>query len=334
MNHRNRFLSGILSLALLVSCSSQGSANGADNGTTGQSVATSHTLPQFNADSAYQYTADQCSFGPRVPGSEAQLRCAQWLESQLIRHGAEVKVQRGEAIAYDGTKLPVHNVFGSFNPDAKMRVLLLSHWDSRPFCDEDADPTRRQQPVMGANDGASGVGVLLELARLASQQKPQVGIDLLLCDAEDYGAPDDWKGSHDDKWWALGTQLWCKEAARQGYRAQYGILLDMVGSPDATFYREFYSNRYASTIVNEIWSTAARLGYSQRFIDQDGGGVTDDHVFVNRMLNIPTVDIIDYRISADGTGFCPEWHTADDTMEHISRQTLGQVGDVLVHLLW
>lgn len=235
--------------------------------------------------------------------------------------------------AYNGSKLPVINIMGSFNPDAKMRVLLISHWDSRPFADKDPDFAKRKQPVMGANDGASGVGILLELARLCNEKLPQVGIDIFLTDAEDYGAPDDWSGSHDDKWWALGTQMWCKQAAKEGYRAQYGILLDMVGSANATFYREYFSERYASSFVNEIWQTAARLGYSDLFINQGGGGVTDDHVFVNRMLQIPCVDIIDTRNDSEGS-FCPEWHTTYDTMDNISRETLGKVGRVLVSLLW
>lgn len=294
---------------------------------------TAQALPRFVADSAYAYVARQCEFGPRVPGTEAQRLCAEWLESELRRHGAEVSVQRGEVVAYDGRTLPAVNLVGSYNPGAQMRVLLLSHWDSRPVADHDPDPSRHKEPVMGANDGASGVGVLLELARLAGEQLPQVGIDLLLTDVEDYGAPEDLPGHHDEKWWALGTQLWCKEMARQGYRAQYGILLDMVGSADATFYREYYSERYAEAFVNQVWQNAAALGYGSLFIDQLGGGVTDDHVFVNRMLNVPCLDIIDYRMGDDG-GFCPEWHTTTDTMDKISKTTLEKVGRVLVSVLW
>ena len=290
-------------------------------------------MPRFSADSAYQYVTSQFDFGPRVPGTDAQKACAKWLQNELLRHGATVKLQEGEMTAYNGAKLPVINIVGSFNPDAKMRVLLMSHWDSRPFADNDPDPAKRKQPVMGANDGASGVGILLELARLCNEKLPQVGIDIFLTDAEDYGAPDDWKGTHDEKWWALGTQMWCKQAAKDGYRAQYGILLDMVGSANATFYREYYSERYASSFVNEIWQAAARLGYGDLFINQGGGGVTDDHVFVNRMLQIPCIDIIDTRTDTDGT-FCPEWHTTHDTMDNISRETLGKVGRVLVSLLW
>ena len=318
----------------MVSCSCKRSATGnATSSGVPSSTAASREMPRFSADSAYQFVASQCDFGPRVPGTDAQKACAKWLQNELLRHGATVKLQEGEMTAYNGTKLPVINIMGSFNPDAKMRVLLISHWDSRPYADNDPDPAKRKQPVMGANDGASGVGILRELARLCNEKLPQVGIDIFLTDAEDYGAPDDWKDTHDEKWWALGTQMWCKQAAKEGYRAQYGILLDMVGSADATFYREYYSERYASSFVNEIWQNAARLGYGDLFINQGGGGVTDDHVFVNRMLQIPCVDIIDTRTDTDGT-FCPEWHTTYDTIDNISRETLGKVGRVLVSLLW
>ena len=334
MKYRKRFYTGFLLLLVMVSCSCKRSATGnaASSGVT-TSTASSREMPHFSADSAYKYVASQCDFGPRVPGTDAQKACAKWLQNELLRHGATVKLQEGEMTAYNGTKLPVINIMGSFNPDAKMRVLLISHWDSRPFADNDPDPAKRKQPVMGANDGASGVGILLELARLCNEKLPQVGIDIFLTDAEDYGAPADWKGTHDEKWWALGTQMWCKQAAKEGYRAQYGILLDMVGSADATFYREYYSERYAGSFVNEIWQNAARLGYGDLFINQGGGGVTDDHVFVNRMLQIPCVDIIDTRTDTDGT-FCPEWHTTYDTIDNISRETLGKVGRVLVSLLW
>lgn len=324
----------LLTAFLLTACSGTApSAAGTAATPSAPAASDSRQQPQFCADSAYLYVARQCDFGPRVPGTEAQLKCSQWLADELRRHGANVSVQEGTMTAYDGHKLPVRNIVGSYRPDAPMRVLLVSHYDSRHVADNDPDPARRHDPVMGANDGASGVGVLLELARLASQQQPQVGIDIFLTDVEDYGAPDDWDGQHDEKWWAMGTQLWCNEAAQQGYRAQYGILLDMVGSPDATFYREYYSDRYARPYVDQVWQAAASLGYSSLFVDRQGGGITDDHVFINRLLRVPCLDIIDTRIDSDGT-FCPEWHTTHDTMDHISAQTLGKVGNVLVKLLF
>lgn len=326
------FISGLALTTACCSCS-KSSTSSSDAGTAQPTTAQAASLPQFCADSAMLYVKQQLDFGPRVPGTEAQQQCGSWLESELVRHGASVKVQRTEATSYDGKKLPVINIVGSYNPDAKMRVLLISHWDCRHVADNDPDPAKRQQPVDGANDGASGVGVLLEVARLASQKQPLMGIDIFLTDVEDYGAPDDWKGSHDEKWWGMGTQLWCKQAVQEGYRAQYGILLDMVGAPDATFYREYYSDRYASTYVDQIWRTAANLGYKNLFINQRGGGITDDHVFVNQILGLPTVDIIDTRMDNDGT-FYPYWHTTGDTLDKLSTETMQKVGNLLVKLLW
>ena len=325
------FAFGLVTFTACCSCSNAPKSTATEPAATGTDVHSSK--PAFQADSAYQYIAQQLSFGPRVPGSTAQQLTAEWLESELKRHGAAVTVQRTQALSYDGKQLPVINLVGSYNPNARMRVLLMSHWDSRHVADHDSNPANRTKPVPAANDGASGVGVLLELARLAGERLPQVGIDILLTDVEDYGAPDDWKGSHDEKWWAMGTQLWCKQARNEGYHAEYGILLDMVGAPDATFYREYYSQRYASGYVDQVWRTAAQLGYNKLFVNQAGGGVTDDHVFVNQILGIPTLDIIDTRMDADGT-FFPYWHTTDDTLDKISTEMLAKVGNVLVNLLW
>lgn len=325
---------GLVTLTACSSCSKAPKSNASATASPGTATQTSKaSLPHFQADSAFQYVARQLEFGPRVPGSEAHQLTAAWLESELKRHGAEVSVQRTTVKAYDGTTLPVINLLGRINPNARMHVLLMSHWDSRHIADHDADPAKRKLPVPAANDGASGVGVLLELARLAHQQLPEVCIDIFLTDAEDYGAPDDWKGSHDESWWAMGTQAWCRQMRNQSYRAEYGILLDMVGAPDATFYREYYSERFASAYVDQVWNKAASLGYGDLFVNARGGGITDDHVFVNQMLGIPTLDIIDTRMNNDGT-FFPYWHTTEDTLDKISPETLGKVGNVLVALLW
>lgn len=325
---------GLVTLTACSSCSNAPKGNGTPAPQSGASTLEAKaSQPQFQADSAYQYIAHQLEFGPRVPGTEAQQQAALWLESELKRHGAEVTVQRTTAKAYDGTQLPVINLLGRINPNAKMHVLLMSHWDSRHVADHDADPAKRKLPVPAANDGASGVGVLLELARLASVQLPEVGLDIFLTDTEDYGAPDDWNGSHDEQWWAMGTQAWCRQMRNESYRAEYGILLDMVGAPDATFYREYYSERFASAYVDQVWNKAASLGYGDLFVNRRGGGITDDHVFVNQMLGIPTLDIIDTRMDDDGT-FFPYWHTTEDTLDKISAETLGKVGRVLVAMMW
>lgn len=329
MAHFKYFL---LAVVLLTACGTQTPAPSSASSAAPVS-APAKQVPAFNADSAYGAIARQLDFGPRVPGSTAQTECAQWLRAELERYGAKVVSQHSTVTAYDGTKLPCINIVGSYNQEARNRVLLISHWDSRHVSDADPDPAKRHLPVPAANDGASGVGILLEIARQAGLQQPNMGIDIFLTDAEDYGAPDDWEGKHDEKYWALGTQEWCRNPHVANYQATYGILLDMVGSGEATFYREYYSDRYASDVVSLIWQTAAKLGYQNLFINRQGAGITDDHLFVNQMRNIPTVDIIDTRMTGDGT-FYPHWHTTDDTLDKISVETLQKVGNVLMRLLW
>jgi hypothetical protein len=291
-------------------------------------------FPTFQADSAYHFIERQMAFGPRVPGTETQPVAAEWLASELRRLGADVHVQTGTVTAYDGTRLPIYNIIGSYNPEARRRVLLLSHWDSRPVADHDADPAKRRDAVPAANDGASGVGVLLELARLFQAQAPKVGVDILLVDAEDYGAPESWTGEHREEDWALGTQYWCRQPHVAGYQADYGILLDMVGAADATFYYEYFSSRYAGSIMKQIWKTAARLGHGSYFIPKDGGAITDDHYFVNLIAGIPTVDIIHTDPASSNGAFYEHWHTTEDTLDKISRSTLQAVGETLVHVLY
>lgn len=327
----NRFsallLAGLISFGFCM-CSAGGSQETAKTATKAI-----RQIPQFDADSAYCYVAGQLAFGPRVPGTPAQQSAAQWLENELRRHGATVYIQHDEATAYDGTRLPIINIVGSFNPEAKSRVLLMAHWDCRHISDNDPDQSKYNTPVDGANDGASGVGILLEIARQAGMNNPKVGIDIFLTDAEDYGAPDNFKGTHKETWWALGTQAWCRKPHVNGYRANYGILLDMVGAKDATFYREYYSDMYARDIVNRVWGIASDLGLGRYFINKAGAGVTDDHVFVNKMTGIPTIDIIDTRPDTDNT-FYPYWHTSEDTLDKIDRETLKSVGTLIMNLIY
>ena len=217
--------------------------------------------------------------------------------------------------------LGIKNIIGIINPDADKRLLLLAHWDTRPWADNDPVEANHSKPVMGANDGASGVGVLLQLARQLKGQGTKLGIDILLVDAEDMGIND-----NEDSW-ALGTQYWAQHPHVNGYKPLFGILLDMVGASDATFTREYYSMQYASSFVDLVWQNAA----GNHFINAQGGAVTDDHVFVNR-AGIHCIDIIDMR-SDNSTGFCPVWHTVSDTMDGIDPATLGQVGQTLLNVI-
>ena len=279
----------------------------------------------FNADSAYSYVAHQVEFGPRVPNTEAHRRCGEWLASELRRHGAMVTEQRASLKAFDGTPLNALNIFGQYNPEAKERVLLLAHWDCRPWADQDPDPAKRTLPVDGANDGASGVGVILEIARQLSMKAPQKGVDLLFVDAEDWGS----EGDEDS--WALGAKYFVNNLPVEGYSPDYAILLDMVGGKDATFCREYFSEKSAPALAQQVWNIAASRGYASMFPNRMGSAVTDDHVQLIE-AGIPAIDIIEYHPGAE-SGFNPRWHTTSDTMEGIDPATLRAVGETVMQLL-
>lgn len=290
-------------------------------------------VPVFNADSAYRYIQRQVDFGPRVPNTDAHKLCATYLINTLKSFGAEVYDQRMQLTAFNGDVLNAVNIIGAFNPKASSRIILFAHWDSRPWADNDSDPANRKTPVMAANDGASGVGVLLEIARQLSKQAPTVGVDIILFDAEDYGAPADFTGNSADSW-CLGSQYWSRNPHVSGYKARFGILLDMVGAPDATFYKEYYSVNYASNIVEKIWSAAGSLGFSNYFRNEETGPITDDHYYVNQLAGIPSVDIIHYRNEGQNSGFGHYWHTVNDGMENIDRNTLFAVGTTVLHVVY
>ncbi len=286
----------------------------------------------FSADSAYNYVQKQVDFGPRVPNTQAHVQCAAYLTETLKKFGAEVHVQNVKLTAYNGDVLNASNIIGVYNPSSTKRILLCAHWDCRPWSDHDPDPANRYKPVTGANDGASGVGVLLEIARQLSDSLPAVGVDIVLFDAEDYGPHEDYSGKTEDAW-CLGSQYWAKNPHVQSYNAMYGILLDMVGDANATFYKEYFSKYYAATIVNKVWNMAQELGFNDYFIHQAGGAVTDDHYYVNTLTGIPCIDIIDYKPSGK-SGFVPYWHTVSDTMENISKNTLHAVGTTVLQVIY
>ena len=308
------------SLTLLLSCSAgkkTTSTQEAQQDGGNESLAASKTTV-FCPDSAYSYVEKQVAFGPRVPGSEAHRRCGDWLTGKLREFGGEVSEQTATLTTFDGTRIPMRNIFARINPEAEKRILLLAHWDSRPWADHDPDAAKRTIPVDGANDGASGVGVLLELAR-TFPTTGNAGIDILLCDAEDWGE------ESNDESWALGARHFANNLPIQGYLPSAAILLDMVGAPDATFMREYFSQLANPALADEIWSIAQNLGYGDMFVNRMGSAVNDDHVELIK-AGIPTIDIIDYR---DGSGFFSGWHTTADDMHCISKETLGAIGKVL-----
>ena len=276
----------------------------------------------FSADSCFAYLVAQTDFGARVPGTPAHEACLDWLVSTLRRQGAAVQLQKANLQAFNGVSLPSTNITAQFNPSANERLLLAAHWDSRPVCDEDPDLAMLNEPVLGANDGASGVAVLLELARLMALQAPRIGVDLIFFDSEDYG------NSDYDESFCLGSQYWASQATKAGYTARYGIVLDMVGARGAVFKKEQVSARLAGDYVNAVWKRASQLGLGSLFVDAPGGIILDDHYYVNQ-AGVPCIDIIHYD-----NGFPSTWHTANDTPENIDPQVLGAVGRLMASLVY
>ena len=289
-------------------------------------------LPVFSSDTAYYHIQKQVDFGFRIPNTDAHKACADYLANTLRAYGATVVEQRAQLRAFDGTMLDAVNIIGSYNLEAKARVLLFAHWDTRPWSDHDPVEANRKTPVTGANDGASGVGVLLEVARQLQLKAPTVGVDIIFFDAEDYGAPETFTGNSEDSW-CLGSQYWARNPHKNGYKADYGILLDMVGAPGATFYKEQISMHYAAHIVKKVWDKAQTLGFSQYFINEELGAITDDHLYINRIAGIPSIDIIQYD-KYSSKGFGHYWHTINDTMENIDKSTLHAVGTTVMHVVY
>jgi len=290
-------------------------------------------VPDFNADSAYESVRIQLAFGPRVPNTPAHEKCAAYLISKLKLCTEHVTIQKGQVYAYNKTPLKFQNIIASWNPETNNRIMLCAHWDSRPYADHDPDPKNRNKPVDGANDGASGVGVLMEVARQLNMVKPGIGIDIILFDVEDYGPPQDQTMENSDQYWGQGSQYWANNPHKTDYFAKYCILLDMVGAKDATFLMEGVSMQYAADIVKTVWSAGNRIGYSSYFLFEKGGFITDDHVPINTIRNIPAIDII-HLDNSSATGFYPYWHTTGDTFDKIDKNTLKAVGQTLLTVIF
>lgn len=289
--------------------------------------------PAFDPDSAYAYVARQVAFGPRVPGTPAHAACGDWLVAKLKDNGAEVIEQRGTVKAFNGQDLPVRNIIASWGPATGERLLLFAHWDTRPFADHDTE--RRNEPIDGANDGGSGVGVWLEVARHLAATPPPLAVDIIFFDVEDFGQPNGAMSANANSAssWCLGSQYWVKNLHRPGYTARFGILLDMVGARDAVFHPEAISMNFAPHVVSKVWRTGQALGHGDRFREGVKYFVgTDDHDVVNRNLRIPCIDIIEYDPTTEG--FNSSWHTHADNLEVIDPNTLNAVGRTVMEVIW
>lgn len=329
----------MLAATLIILCTAASCKNGNKTQTSSSSspakAAKAVNAPTFNADSAFAFCAAQCDFGPRTMNSRAHDACGEWIVGQFERYGCEVATQKVVLRGYDATPLQSMNIIARAHSDKPTRVMLCAHWDSRPWADNDPDSTNWRKPVMAANDGASGVAVMLELARLIQNDTTlQVGVDFVCFDAEDWGTPQ-WMRMSDESSWALGAQYWSEHyQSAAGGKPLYGILLDMVGGENATFYQELFSNQFAPAIVEKVWSAARDAGYSNYFPKQQGGMITDDHVPVNKKAGIPCIDIIPFYPDCEQSSFGPTWHTVNDDMSHIDRNTLKAVGQTVLQVLY
>jgi hypothetical protein len=277
----------------------------------------SNSPPKFDGAEAFQYLTAQCQWGPRNPESEGHQRTKKYLLDKLRRNTNLVKTQ--EFVYQDtsrGKKIELANIIASFYPEKKQRMLLCAHWDTRPTADQDPDSSLREKPILGANDGGSGVAVLLEIARIVSQKRPKWGVDIILFDGEDYGS----EGELDK--FCLGSKYFAKNKGE--YKPEFGILLDMIGDRDLNIYKEEYSNRYAKNIVDLVWGAAQKLKIDC-FKDSTKYSVYDDHIPLLEE-GIPCIDLIDFDY--------PYWHTTQDTPDKCSPESLQKIGEVLVEILY
>ena len=287
-------------------------------------------IPEFSADSAYGYVKTQLAFGNRIPGSKGWRECSEWLVEQMRRYCDTVMVQDFSATLWDNSTVPGKNIVASINPKADKRILLAAHWDSRTWADHDANEALHRTPVPGANDGASGVALLMEMARVMKAMPPNAGVDFVFFDVEDQGAPE-WSEVYDEDTWCKGSQYWSRNRHVPYYTAVYGILFDMVGTQEPRFTREQISRNYAPGLVDKLWRAAHTMGYGDIFVDQNTDPILDDHYYVNRMTSIPMVDIVQ---NSGTTSFFPHWHTTTDDLQAVSGESLRIVGTVTMKVIY
>ncbi len=340
-NHRSfpmTCLSWITLLGLIVMVGACKQESTADSDTAiSDTTSASVSIPVFSRDTAFAYIERQLAFGPRNPGGPGISACRDWMVAELEKRGAVVIRQKFQARLHDGKVFPSENIIGQFNPENKNRIILAAHYDTRFIAEEDPDPVKQNQPIAGADDGASGVGVLLEIARLLHENKNTLGVDIIFFDAEDQGTRDSETDPNNTSW-CIGAQYWSKNLHRAGYRARFGILLDMVGAKNAFFSQETVTGLYphaqeVHTLYIKVWNLARAMGKGQYFQERVVQGIIDDHYFVNKIAGIPMIDIIN-KPPENPEGFGAHWHTHKDDIGIIDKNTLAAVGQVVTAIVY
>lgn len=324
LNTRYKILALGLLLLLVGACSS-------DAPKKEKSIKPKVEVPNFNADSAYHFVQTQVDFGPRYISSKGWESCGNYLFNTLKRYTPYVQEQNTPFTTYDGKNHQLRNIIAEFYPEKNNRILLCAHWDTRHVADHDIENSN--QPILGANDGGSGVGVLLEIARQLALKNSKIGVDIIFFDAEDYGQPENSLSAPQEHTWCLGSQYWSNNPHKQDYYARYGILLDMVGAPNAVFTHEAVSKHFAASTLKKVWSTANQLGYGGYFVNRMSPQIIDDHYYINNLAHIPTIDIIEHD-SETRSGFNKHWHTHGDDMDNISKETLDAVGQTVLTVIY
>lgn len=316
----------------LMACACSGTSSSGSPAEGTVPVTTCESAKGFSRDSAYANVAAQVEMGPRVPGSEAHSRCAGWIASRLEAAGADTVAFMGSpAVTCDGTNVDVKNIFARFGTDKQRRILLMAHYDTRPWADHDPDLARRHEPIDGANDGASGVAVLLEVARQIGLLAPEIGVDFLFTDVEDYGSHADSPDVEDS--WCIGARQFAENLPYPASGKPFmGVLLDMVGGRDAAFPMEYFSALYARNATAKMWAAAAKAGVGRRFPARTGGAITDDHLPLIR-AGIPVADIIESAHPSTGS-FNPTWHTTADNIDNIDPDVMADVGRAVLTLIY
>ena len=294
------------------------------------------TQTTFSGDSALAFTRAQVAFGPRVPGTDNARKAGDWIVAQMRARADSVEVQTWMHTTADGRKLPMRNVLARFKPALTTRVLYITHWDTRPVADYDRNLGARQSSFDGANDGASGVGLFVALASALRKTPPNVGVDLLFVDGEDWGSFDDWNDTTKNRDVLIGSQYFARTMP-DTYKPLFGVVFDMIGDSGLQIYQETNSINAAPEIVSRVWGVAKDLGYSKYFLDDAKTPITDDHMpFIRRGLHV--IDVIDIDYCTDLGVDCGNdarnlHHTKGDTMQYVSAKSLQIVGDVALTLV-